>query len=147
MNILIAHESFPTNNLYHDGWVAATYFFPRQKLLHAIATLLMVQNDEERGESYDDALNETIEELIGRRYSDEDEKHPPPILTDHERNQVTRYLKDAVRAMRPYMPSGGSLELVTYINEPENNKLYLVVRYWPEDEHSSKAFASPSLRG
>lgn len=147
MNILIAQESFPTNNWCHDGWVAATHFFPWQKLLHVIATLLMIQHDVDEGESYDAALSETIEELIDRRHSDEDEENPPPTLTDDERLHVAQYLKDAVRAMRPYMPSGGSLELVTYVSEPENNKFYLVVRYWPEDEHSGKAFASPSIRG
>ncbi|ABY62909.1 hypothetical protein ST201phi2-1p076 [Pseudomonas phage 201phi2-1] len=122
-------------------------FFPRQKLLHTIATLLMVKNDDTAGETYDEAINETIDELIGRRCSDEDEENPVPTLTDDERHQVAEYLRDAVKAMHPYMPDTGALELVTYVSEPENDKFYLVVRYWPEDEHSSKAFASPSVRG
>jgi len=147
MNILIAHESYPTNNWTHDRWLVTSSFFPRQKLLHTIATLLMVKNDDSTCETYDQALNETIEELIGRRCSEEDEEHPVPTLSDDERDHVAEYLRDAVKTMRPYMPDTGALELVTYLSEPENDKFYLVVRYWPEDEHTGKAFAGPSVRG
>lgn len=147
MNILITNESWPTNNWADDGFWVAANFFTRSKLVRTIATLLMIQNDTEEGESYDEALNETIAELIGARLSEEDEENPPTALTDDEANTVTEYLKRSVQALRPYMPSGGALELITYINEPEQNKLYLVVRYWPDDEHSGKAFASPGVRG
>lgn len=147
MNILITNESWPTHNWAHVDWCIASDFFTPRKLLHAIATLTMIQNDESVGEDYDSALDETIAELICKRIDDEDEENPAPGITDAERNQIARYLKDAVRALRPYMPSGGSLELITYISEPEKGKLYLVVRYHPEDEHSGTAFANPSLRG
>lgn len=147
MNILISQPSWPCNNWGHDGWAAATSFFTWQKLLHVIATLAMIQNDIDEGESYDRALDETIAELIGRRLDDEDEAHPAPDLSDSERDQVTQYLKDAVKALRPYMPSGGSLELVAFVSEPEKDKFHLVVRYHPEDEHSGKTFANPCIRG
>ncbi len=147
MNILIANESWPTHNLAHDGYWIAASFFTNSKLVRAVATLLMIQNDTKLGETYDAALDETIAELIGNRLSEEDEKNPPAAITDDEQLSITQYLKDAVKALRPYMPSAGSLELITYINEPDQNKFYLVVRYHPEDEHSDKAFANPSIRG
>lgn len=147
MNILITNESWPTHNWADDGFWVAANFFTRSKLVRAIATLLMIQNDTDQGESYDDALSETIAELIGARLSEEDEENPPTTLSDDETNTVAEYLKKSVQALRPYMPSGGALELITYINDPEQNKLYLVVRYWPDDEHSDKAFTSPGVRG
>lgn len=147
MNILITQASWPTNNLVHDGWGVATSFFTQEQLLHTIATLSMIQNDIDDGEYYDRALDETIEELIGNRISDEDKAHPAPTLSDDERHYVSEYLKDSVKALRPYMPSGGSLELITFVNEPEKDKFHLVVRYHPEDEHSGKAFTNPRVRG
>jgi len=144
-NILIVHESGPTNNFTHDWWHLATSFYSRQKLLHVITTLLVVKNDATLGETYDQALNETIEELIGKRISEEDENHPTPTISSYERECIARYLRDSVKALRPYMPDAGTFELVTYVNEPENNKLYLVVRHWSDDEYPNKAFANPCV--
>lgn len=147
MNILITQDAHLTNDLTHEHWSIATSFFTHRKLLHAIATLVVIQNDPESGETYDEAIDETIAQLISNRTDEEDERFPPFELDDTDRADVATYLKDAVKSLRPYMPSGGSLELVTYVSEPENDKLYLVVRYHPNDEHSGKAFASPGLRG
>lgn len=147
MNLLIAQDGFETNNVTHDGWVEATHFFTHPKLLHALATLLTVQNDSDSGESYDAAIDETINALISKRIDDEDESAPAPILTEDDRVQVFKFLKDSVNAMRPYMPTGGSLELITYVMSVDLTKFYLVVRYHENDEHTGKAFASPGVRG
>lgn len=147
MNILIAHNHWSANDIYHDGWSIATNFFTHQKLLHVLATLLMVQNDITIGEDYEKAITETVDDLIDRRLSDETEESRIIELSDYDRFQTACYLKDTVKAMRPYMPNGGSLELVTFVSEPEKDKFYLVVRYHPDDEYSNKAFASPGLRG
>lgn len=147
MNILIAQDATVTNNWRQEGWATSIGFFGGQKLLQTIATLAMIQHDTDEGESYDEALSETIAELIGNHI---DKRHHQGVtrdIDDEERRQITEYLKYSVKALRPYMPSGGSLELVTYLTDSKNETLYLVVRYHPNDEHSGKAFANPSVRG
>lgn len=147
MNILITHDGLDVNDVTHDGWADAIHYFTHKKLVHVLATLLMVQNDEDSGETYAKAINDTIEELIGTRADDQDEESPAPELTESERDQVKQFLKDSVESMRPYMPDGGSLELITYVMSLDQTKFYLVVKYHKDDEHTCKAFASPSVRG
>ncbi len=148
MNILIANDATVAGDWRIEGWATAIGLFGGQKLLQTIATLAMIQNDiDVGGENYDEALSETIAELICTQIGKRRENGSPRPPTDDEVQQISGYLKHSVKALRPYMPSGGSLELVTYLTDPKSEIIYLVVRYHPEDEHSGKAFASPSLRG
>lgn len=146
MNILIAQDATTASNFRLDGWATCISHFGGQRLLNVIATLLMVQNDVDNGESYDEAIGETIDQLIGAQSDRRMQAGSPRDITESEREEITQYLKRSVKALRGYMPSGGSLELVTYATDAKHEVMYLVVRYHPEDECSVKAFAGPSIR-
>lgn len=146
MNILIAQDANTASNHRLEGWASSIGHFGGQRLLQVIATLLMIQNDVDNGESYDEAISEAIDQLIGAQSDRRMQAGSPRDLTDQERAEITKYLKKSVKALRGYMPSGGSLELVTYVTDVKQDIMYLVVRYHPEDECSVKAFASPSIR-
>lgn len=147
MNILITQDATVSSNWREDGWATAISFFGGQELLKVIVALTLVQNDVDEGESYDEAISETIEELISVQIGKRVESGAPREIDADQKYDITNYLKQSVKALRPYMPTGGAVELVTYLTDLAREKLYMVVRYHPDDEHTGKAFTSPGVRG
>lgn len=139
-NILVVLNHWEATGFGSDHWATASWFFgPTHKFLHAIATMAIIQPVNDEGEPSVDTILETAHALISKRIDCEDERYPPPSITDDQRNEVAQYLLECNRAMRPYLPSSGTMQLHSHINSESFDELYLIIKHFNEDEYPDQA--------
>lgn len=146
-NILIALNHWDATQFESDHWATASWFFgPRHKFLHAIATIAVIQPNPEKDVNDVETIIETAHRLIGKRIDDEDERYPPPDLTDDQRDEVVRYLLDCNRAMRPYLPCSGTMQLHAHVSSPDFDELYLIIKHYGDNEYPNPIKPGTSIR-
>lgn len=135
-HLLIVFDHWDATRFQSDHWATASWFFgPGGKFLKAIATMAVIQPNPDEGELYVETLTDTALDLIGYRCDDRDEANPAPDLDEDQRQEVVNYLVECNRAMRPYLPNGGTNVLHSYITDPNYNELYLIIKHHDDAEH------------
>lgn len=146
-NILIVFDHWDATQFASDYWATASWFFgPGGRFLNAIATMAVIQPNPDEGETDVESLTETALELIGYRCDDQDEANPAPDLDEDQRNEVVQYLIECNRAMRPYLPSGGTIKLHSFVTSPEYNELYLIIKHYDDREHPDSTGPGAGIR-
>lgn len=146
-NILVSFDHWDATRFASDHWATARWFFgPNSKFLKAIATMAVIQPNPDEGECSNETLVETALDLIGYRCNDEDEGSPAPDLTEDQRESVVQYLLECHTAMRPYLPSGGTMQLRAYISSPDFNELYLIINHHDEREYPDQTGPGAGIR-
>lgn len=134
MNLLIALDGLQFNNYGLDGWSEAINYFGHRRLLYLTSVLLIIPTHS-LDTSYEAVLNETIETFIDLETCNPNSEKITTTLTDRNRSKVIEYFRETVKALRPYLPDEESLTLVSTTMSLDQTILYLVVRYYPENEY------------
>lgn len=146
-NILIVFDHWSATRFDSDHWPTANWFFgPRGNLLKAIATMAVIIPTKDDGDNHDEKLLEAALSLIGYRCDDQDETHPAPDITDHQRQEVADYLIECNKAMRPYLPDCGEISLHSYVTSPEYDELYLIIKHYDTQERTDTISTGTGIR-
>lgn len=146
-NILVVFDHWEATRFESDHWHTANWFFgTSSKFLKAIATMAVIQPTTQSDEDHVKILYETASTLIGYRNDDQDETHPAPAIDSFQREDVVKYLIECNKAMRPYLPNYGKIELHSYVTSPEYNELYLIIKHYGDQEHPDTASAVAGIR-
>lgn len=146
-NILVVVDHWDATRFASDHWATARWFFgPNHKFLKAIATMAVVQPNPDEGESRNETLVETAYDIIGYRCDDQDEEHPAPDLTEDQRESVVQYLLECHAAIRPYLPSGGTMQLRSYVTSTEFKELYLIIKHHDDREYPDQTGPGAGIR-
>lgn len=146
-NILVVLDHWEATSFGSDHWATASWFFGgSQKFLNAIATIAVITPVKEEGEAYVETITETAEELIGRRIDDPDESNAPAAITDDQRTEVVQYLIDCHKAIRPYLPDTGTLQLHSYVSSESFDELYLIIKHFDDEEYPDQVVPGTGIR-